>query len=238
MALLYEKRSPSGHYQVRSAGASVRLYSNGVLHSQYNPRQPIAGNIWDLLLLPAFYQPAPRKILLLGLGGGALLHLLRQFFPDAKITCIEIDPVHIEIAQSYFQVPLHNVQLIEGDAYAFLRKNRGRFDWVLDDVFSHISGEPERPQKIEPLLKHYLKALTQHGVLSFNLIGRQHLQPLLKEHFAQCLALRHPLYDNRIISFLKKPVSTGEFTGRLHVHPLLDQRRKTCRLTFKQYHIF
>lgn len=238
MALLYEKHNGTGHYQVRSAGASIRLYSNGVLHSQYNPHKPIAGNIWDLLLLPAFFQPAPQKILLLGLGGGALLHLLHRFFPQAKITCLEIDPVHIYIARHYFHVPLQNVELIEGDAYAFLRKNRRKFDWVLDDVFSHISGEPERPQKIEPLLPHYLKALRQHGVLSFNLIGRQHLQPLLKAFFAQGIALRHPLYDNRIISFLKTPVTTTVFQTRLQQHASLDQRRKSCHLAFKQYHLF
>jgi hypothetical protein len=101
-----------------------------------------------------------------------------------------------------------------------------------------VSGEPERPQKIEPLLPHYLKALSQQGVLSFNLIGRQHLQPLLKSFFIQGIALRHPLYDNRIISFLKKPVTQMEFVGRLQIHPLLDQRRKSCRLAFKHYHLF
>lgn len=238
MALLYEKRSAADVYQVRSAGASVRLYSNGVLHSQYNPRQPVAGNIWDLLLLPAFMQAPPAKILLLGLGGGSLIHLIREFFPRAHITCVEIDPVHIDIAQRYFKIPQHRVQIIQGDAYAFLRRNRRRFDWIMDDVFSHVSGEPERPQKIEPLIAHYLKALTANGVLSFNLIGRQHLQPLLKPFFRQGIGLRHPLYDNRILSFLRQRVSSAVFQQRLQEHAALDQRRKTCRLQFKQYSLF
>ena len=37
MALLWEKRAAGVHYSVRNAGNTVRLYTNGVLHTQYNP---------------------------------------------------------------------------------------------------------------------------------------------------------------------------------------------------------
>ena len=73
MALVYQKQLGNSHYEVRSAGASLRLYSNGVLHSQYNPNTPVGGTIWDLLLLPGFFKDTPpKRILVLGLGGGAI----------------------------------------------------------------------------------------------------------------------------------------------------------------------
>ncbi len=69
MALLYLKQEDNTRYEVRSAGASLRLYSNGVMHSQYNKNNPINGAIWDLLLLPGFFAlTPPKRILVLGLG--------------------------------------------------------------------------------------------------------------------------------------------------------------------------
>ena len=52
MALLWERRVEGTLYQVRSAGRTRRLYTNGVFHSQYNPVRPVTGSVWDLLLLP------------------------------------------------------------------------------------------------------------------------------------------------------------------------------------------
>ena len=57
MAVIWSKTTKDTHFEVRRAGRSVRLYSNGVFHSQYNPANPISGTVWDLLLLPAFFRP-------------------------------------------------------------------------------------------------------------------------------------------------------------------------------------
>jgi len=58
---------------VRSAGYSLRLYTDGVFHTQYNPGNPLTGHIWDLLMLPAFfYEPDTiKRVLVLGVGGVA-----------------------------------------------------------------------------------------------------------------------------------------------------------------------
>ena len=72
MALLWEKRAGGVCYQVRTAGNTVRLYTNGVLHTQYNPTRLLTGSVWDLLLLGALFVPRERmrRVLLLGVGGG------------------------------------------------------------------------------------------------------------------------------------------------------------------------
>ena len=55
-------------YEVRSHGASVRLYTNGVFHSQWNEGRPFAGGVWDCLSLPVLYRDpaAVRRVLVLG----------------------------------------------------------------------------------------------------------------------------------------------------------------------------
>ncbi|MFC6979877.1 hypothetical protein ACFQH7_14350 [Microbulbifer taiwanensis] len=91
---------------MRSHGASVRLYSNGVFHSQWNPRDPLKGSLWELLLLPAFFLPGRqvRSVLLLGVGGGALIRLLQQFVGPEKIVGVDLDATHLRIARKYFGV--------------------------------------------------------------------------------------------------------------------------------------
>ena len=72
MAIIWSHRENGHLYQVRGAGASLRLYTDGVLHSQFNPRRVVTGSVWDLLWLPLFFRssPAPDRVLLLGMGAG------------------------------------------------------------------------------------------------------------------------------------------------------------------------
>ena len=232
MAVIYSKQQGQDHYEVRSAGASVRLYSNGVLHSQYNPSHLISGAIWDLLVLPGFFlKHPPRNILVLGLGGGTVVHLMRYFFPDCNITCVEREALHIKIAKRFFKLP-KDVTVIHCDAYEALANIEEKFDWVLDDVFQHTTGEPEREVTFDDVLSLYNRVLTPNAVLSMNTIGAQQLKSVksVKSNFDHSYVLRHPLYDNAIVSLCKNGRSKAEFFEALSLHKALDNRRKTCRL--------
>lgn len=243
MAVLWSKKTEQTTYEVRSAGQTVRLYSNGVLHSQYNPTQVISGAIWDLLLLPGFClnQP-PKSVLVLGLGGGTLVHLIRHFFPEASITCVELDAEHIRIAKRWFKIPTKNVSLVHGDAYEYLQSNKERFDWIVDDVFQHVTGDPQRGFPIQRAYELYLRNISDNGILSLNLIGQQQRKQakhlLLQSKFDLGLQFSHPLYDNRILclmadSGLEKAMIAKQIKNRMNQHKLLDQTRRTCRLKYK-----
>lgn len=242
MSVIYAKQVDGVEYKVTTAGNSVRLYSNGVLHSQYNPVHPISGAIWDLLLLPAFLMPmAPQNILLLGLGGGTLVHLIGLFFPNASITCVDIDKQHIKIAKRFFKIPSKNISIIEGDAYAVLNASKQRYDWIIDDVFQHISGQPERGSDVFTLLTTYQSNLTKNGMLSLNLIGKRQLEDMqpLMTGFNQVVQFSHSLYENKIVALLNvaeqnfpNAIKKG-FKSQLMKFKALDQTRKTCRLNYK-----
>ena len=236
MAILFEAHKNGSCYQVRSAGATRRLYSDGVLHSQWNPNALISGAIWDLMILPGFLpRVAPKRILMLGLGGGTTVHLIRHFFPDAHITCVEIEPLHIRIAKQWFELPKNHVTVIKGDAYGFLKASNEQFDWIFDDVFQHVSGEPSRDNEAFALLDTYRHCLAKHGLLSFNMIGRtqfEQVQALLPS-FAFANQFKHPLYDNRIVSFGDHWVDKKDFIARIRQFKMLDNRFKTCRLRYQ-----
>ncbi len=239
MALIYVKQTPDTRYEVRTAGASLRLYSNGVLHSQYNPNHPISGAIWDLLLLPGFFlKTPPKRILVLGLGGGTVVHLLRHFFPLSDITCVELDKEHIHIAQQFFKIPAKNTRLVHGDAYDFLKsegeQKNEKYDWIIDDVFQHLSGEPKREKTFSEIFNLYLSALSHDGLLSLNVIADRQYSQLrpLSINFKHAYVLRHPLYVNRVVSLLNDGADLKEFKTKLSAINELDNRRKSCRLQY------
>lgn len=235
MAVIYSKQSLHSHYQVRTAGQTVRLYSNGVLHSQFNPSNAISGAIWDFLLLPGFLlNTPPKNILLLGLGGGTLVHLIRLFFPCAHITCIELDKEHIKIAKTFFKIPRKNVTVIHGDAYVEMKKIKQKFDWIIDDVFQHVNGEPERGCDAHRLVKTYERHLAKHALLSLNVIGKRQLEgikPLIDE-FDHAVQFLHPVYENKIVALFNSGGNKKGFKSKLSEFKALNETRKTCRLNY------
>ncbi len=248
MAVLYSKQTADSLYEVRSAGASLRLYSNGVLHSQYNKNTPINGAIWDLLLLPGFFAVSPpKRILVLGLGGGTIVHLLRRFFPESHITCVELDTEHISVAKQFFLIPNKNVNVVHADAYDFLKdaahKKKGKkqtFDWIIDDVFQHDSGEPERIETLSDLAETYLQCLHINGLLSINVISDKQKRQVKKlvPSFMSAYQFSHPLYENCIVSLCRFEASTAQFRLNLKLHKMLDQTYKTCKLNYRLKRFF
>lgn len=82
-----------------------------------------------------------RNILVLGLGGGTMQHMLREEYPDAHIVSVEIDPVMVDIARKYFDLDsIQNHEIIVEDAFRFViepEENNIRpqsFDIIIVDI--------------------------------------------------------------------------------------------------------
>ena len=231
MALVWEKKAAENIYQVKSAGATKRLYTNGVFHSQYNPNYPLGGSIWDLLVLPALLSSKPiGRVLILGLGGGSAVHALRYFLPNCDITAIEIDPIHIQVAKRYFNVkPNRSTRLLQADAITWLKNYKGSpFDFILDDLFLENKGKPERAIDVKRgWVKYLLDHLQADGILSINFHSAKALRfstvpdnALLAKLFRSRFVFSVPGYDNRIAA-LFKPQHT-----RAHLKEVLGNLQK------------
>lgn len=226
MAVIWEQRINKRLYQVRQAGGSLRLYTDGTFHSQYNPRWPLSGGIWDLLVLPALFRPERvERVLVLGVGGGAVIRQLEQLVKPTSIVGVELDPVHLRIARQHFGLEkLPNVSLLEADAKTWLGAYRGpAFDLIVDDLFSENGSSPERAFPLdEDWSTQLLKALSPHGVLVANMESPQALRlsaprasPQIRRQFSTSFSLSVPGYENRIAAFFKSAVEREELAANL-----------------------
>ena len=172
MALLWSHREKGVLYQVRAAGSRRRLYTDGVLHTQFNPRRIATGSVWDLLWLPVFFLAAPRieRVLLLGAGAGAVIRQLNMLFQPKEIVAVENNPVHLRVAREFFGVTRQMSVLHQADAAEFVRRYRGgRFDLIIDDLFVARGSVVRRALSCD---SRWMKQLVRHlrpaGILCVN----------------------------------------------------------------------
>lgn len=236
MALLLRDDSGGKRLEVRAAGRTRRLYVDGVLHTQYNPSQPLTGSVWDHLALSALLAPdrAIERVLVLGLGGGAVVHLLRRIVRPREIVAVELDARRIAVARDYFIVEGDDIQLVEADAREWLAAHGGPpFQLVIEDLFSEERGEPVRPFSFdESWCEALLAVLDVPGWLVVNFLPRRALdaapitrQARYRQRFPAAFRFSDPRLDNAVAAFCGLPVTPRAFRRRLAQHPELAGAR-------------
>lgn len=239
MAVLWQEEINTIRYEVRSAGETRRLYTDGVFHSQYNPNQPVTGGVWDLLMLPALFYPQQsiQRVLVLGVGGGAVIHQLHRYIKPAEVIGVELNPVHIKVAKQHFGITSKIARLVQADAIKWLQDYTGpAFDLIIEDLFGEDNGEPVRAIKAN---KKWLEQLHQHlapeGLLVMNFtsgsdlknsaaVSYKKISVLFKSIFQLTLAG----YDNAIGAFVKTAVTGKILRDTIRVTPGL----RTNKLKF------
>jgi len=243
MAILWQKQIAGSLYEVRQAGRSRRLYTDGIFHSQYNPRQPVTGSLWDLLLIPAFFYPPDtiRRILVLGVGGGAVMQQFQHFLKPRRIVGVELNPHHIYIARRFFCVTQENVDLHLADAVDWVNQYQGEpFDLVVDDLFG---GQDREPVRAVPADTRWFQALdrviTDDGMLVTNFVSRQEFKACayitnnsIRGRFDRAFHFFAPQYENVVAAFLKRPSTRQVLNNHLKRMPQLNPELKTSRLRF------
>jgi spermidine synthase len=103
----------NGHVEVWQSGQTTKLVADGTVQS-INWDSPAAEKMVFGQVVTLLKEKLPNlsKVLVFGLAGGAMQHLLSKAFPGIEIVSVEIDPVMIEIAKQYFRledIPNHKV---------------------------------------------------------------------------------------------------------------------------------
>ena len=244
MAVIWLRREGATLYEVRSAGATRRLYSNGVLHTQFNPNRPVTGSVWDLLMLPAFFTDTARleRVLVLGVGGGAVLRMLRRFVDPQTLIGIDLDPLHLEVARAHFGVTEQVAQLEQAEARAWLMAYRGpKFDLIIDDLFGHVDGVPARAIEMDEDWGYVLTSnLSDDGVLVANFPDAATLNTsalarsrALRAQFANHYYFTTPHYDNAVAACVRRPTTRTLLREQLRQVPELNPRKASCPLRFR-----
>jgi spermidine synthase len=244
MSIVWQQRVADTLYQVRQAGRSLRLYTNGVFHSQYNPGRPVTGNVWDLLWLPAFFYPSGsiRRVLVLGVGGGAAIQQLRRFVQPDAITGVELNPVHLRIARRFFGVRGKDVELVRANALEWVQRYRGpAFDMIIEDLFGDSGGEAERTVFADPKWVSALtRCLSDTGMIVCNFATRLELMsaaylnhPACRKNFRSAFQLSTAQNYNTVGVFLRRASTTRQLRERLKRVRELDPRRPSSRLSYR-----
>ncbi len=242
MAVIWRKKHQGSIYEVRAAGRSRRLYTNGVFHTQYNPARIVTGGIWDLLMIPAFFKPVEeiKRVLVLGVGGGSVIRQLNRFVEPETIIGIELNPVHIYVARKYFGVNKTEAELIEGDAEIWLNNYNGpAFDLIIDDLFSEENGEPVRAVAANHRwLSVINRNLNKNGILIMNFISAKTLKEceLVTDeknyNYQSAFQISMPIYDNAIGVFLNFEASSTDLRTNLKAQPRLGTSLNNKNLNY------
>lgn len=106
------------------------------------------------------------QVLVLGVAGGTVIHLLHSYYPKAVIIGVDIDQTMIDVGKKYFGLDqIENVSYICQDAEMFIAMKK-KFDIIIVDLFigTHV---PELVRK-ESFLKNLKTSLTNQGVVIIN----------------------------------------------------------------------
>ncbi|HOM16070.1 MAG TPA: fused MFS/spermidine synthase [Thermoguttaceae bacterium] len=94
---------------------------------------------YRLMMASLLHCPEPKRALFIGLGGGTLPIVLRQYYPNIHIDSIELDPEVVEVARRYFGLREdERMRVYTGDGRVHIRRfvREGRsYDLVFLDAF-------------------------------------------------------------------------------------------------------
>jgi spermidine synthase len=94
-----------------------------------------------MMLGALLLAPSPRRVLVIGLGGGTLPHALEKLLPEASIDVVEIDPAVQRVAERYFAFRAGaRVHVYEEDGRAYVRRmlrTDTRYALIMLDAYDH-----------------------------------------------------------------------------------------------------
>ena len=161
-------------------------------------------------------NPAPRRALIAGLGGGTLPSALAELFPEAAIEVAEIDPAVAKVAERFFGfAETDRLRVRIQDARVFVKRalERGeRYDLIMLDAFT---GDyiPEHLMTRE-FLNEARSLLTADGILAANTFAASrlydHESVTYRDVFGPFFNLRMPGSSNRVILASRQPLPGPE----------------------------
>lgn len=136
-------------YKTRDEFGDIEVVDDAIhrsLHFGSEPRQSsmllrdpldLALTYTRALAASLLFNSTPKRILLIGLGGGSLAKFLLHYLPDSHIDVVEMRQRVVDVAHSHFKLPDDpRLSIHIGDGGAFIRNGTEEpYDLLLIDAF-------------------------------------------------------------------------------------------------------
>lgn len=142
----------------------------------------------------------PRRILLVGLGGGSQAKYCHRHLPQCAIDVVEVNP-HVIALRRQFRVPDDDARfrVIHADALDFVRDHRDAYDALLVDAYD--PGGIPAPLSTQRWYHDCAAALRDGGVLTSNLYcddAEKHMARLRHAFSGGVIDIGEPGMSNRV----------------------------------------
>jgi spermidine synthase len=178
--ILYEKASPYNKIVVTEDERGLRILSfgNGVRQSVVKLGDPDHLELHYAPAMPAALAlvEEPRRVLIVGLGGGTIPSFLHKHYPRTTIDVVDIDPDVVAVAKQFFGFREDSLMHAHvADGRKFIEECRDPYDVILLDAF----GPDSTPYHLatREFLQAVRRALTPKGVVAGNVFS-EGLNPL------------------------------------------------------------
>jgi spermidine synthase len=168
------------YLSVRVVAGRLQLDARRVTHSGGSLRE-----VWRQAFDALAIARHPReRVLLLGLGGGSALELLRERGVRAAVDAIELDPEVVRLARARFGIERWQPLAIHvADALVWIDQPGPRYDMVLVDLFVEDVIPPLARE--EGFVRALAARLAPGGLLLFNQLGHTPAHAAAAHAFAQ-----------------------------------------------------
>jgi spermidine synthase len=226
--LLHEEDSLYQFIQVveREDGRRLLSLNEGVaVHSVWREDTVLTGGVWDAFLaLPPLLGRPLASVAILGNAGGTTARALGEFYPDARVDGVELDPAVSAVGRRYFGMGDNpRLTVYDADARPFLRRTDSRYDLIVADAYH------------QPYVPFYLatreffrlarERLTSGGILALNVAAVPGDSSLLDGitgtllHEFDEVSVWPALRFNKLVLAFDEPPEPGELARRLEEGP-------------------
>lgn len=152
------------------------------------------------------FNDAPRRIVQLGLGTGALTKFCYRNFPDTQVTAVELNPQVIAVCHTMFKLPPEDdrLSILEMDAMDFVTDsaNHETVDALQVDLYDATAKGPvlDTPEFYEACNA----CLREGGIMSVNLFGDHpsYAKNLKAMRYAfDMVAFLPPVHEGNVVAF-------------------------------------
>jgi spermidine synthase len=160
------------------------------------------------------FNPLPRSIAMIGLGGGSMAKWCHRHLPHADITIVEINP-HVIALRDRFYIPEddHRFRVHCEDGADYVAGAPERTDVLIVDGFNTDGQPPELCSQV--FYNNCCQALTSSGLMIVNLCGDNDQANIRRigKSFGNRISIVTS-GDDDLVVFARKGKSTGSQRGR------------------------